>query len=141
MILLCMIIIVIVNAVISFISRAVLKGKVTKNKAISGKIISFGQNYYLTNSIGKIYTIHAEHDAINKLPYTKKKMTINLLVVRFTKNNKLCMSKPCDQCINNIHNLAPKKGYIVKNIYYSTSEETIEKTSLTRLKQESNLSR
>lgn len=127
-----MIIIIIVNAAISFISRAVLKGKITKKQAINGKIISFGQNHYLTNSIGNIYTIHAEHDAIRNLPYTRKQTTINLLVVRFTKNNKLCMSKPCDQCISNIYKQAPKKGYIVKNIYYSTEDETIIKTTLTR---------
>jgi cytidine deaminase len=129
-----MIIIIIVSAVIFIISRAVLKGKVTKNKAIDGNILSFGQNYFLTNTIGNIYTIHAEHDAVNKLPYTKKKKTINMLVVRFTKNNKLCMSKPCEQCIENIHKFAPKKGYIVKNIYYSTGNEEIKKTTLYKLK-------
>lgn len=122
------------NADISFILRAVLKGKVTKDKAISGNILSFGENYFLTNNIGKLYMIHAEHDAINNLPYTKKKQNINLLVVRFTKNNKLCMSKPCEQCIKNIYKLAPKKGYNVKNIYYSTEDENITKTTLTRLR-------
>jgi cytidine deaminase len=129
-------IITIVNADISFIARAVLKGKVTKDKGISGNILSFGENYFMTNNIGKLYMIHAEHDAINNLPYTKKRQTINLLVVRFTKNNKLCMSKPCDKCIQNIYKLAPKKGYIVKNIYYSTEDENIEKTTLNRLRRQ-----
>jgi cytidine deaminase len=120
-------------AVISSIYRAVLKGKVTKDKAINGNILSFGENHYMANNIGKLYMIHAEHDAIKKLPYTKKRTTINLLVVRFTKNKKLCMSKPCNKCIQNMHTLAPKKGYNIRNIYYSTENGTIEKTTLTRL--------
>jgi deoxycytidylate deaminase len=123
----------IANVVISFISRAVLKGKITKDMGINGNILSFGENHYMANNIGKLYTVHAEHDAINNLPYTKKRQTINLLVVRFTKNNKLCMSKPCNQCIKNIYKYGPKKGYIIRNIYYSTEDETIEKTTLSRL--------
>jgi deoxycytidylate deaminase len=124
----------IVNVAIFIISRAVLKGKVTKGKVISGKILSYGQNHFLTNKIGSIYTIHAEHDAINKLPYSEKQTNINLLVVRFTKNNKLCMSKPCEQCIRNMIILSPRKNYNIKNVYYSLNDESIKKTTLTRLK-------
>jgi cytidine deaminase len=88
----------------------------------------------MANNIGKLYMIHAEHDAIIKLPYTKKQISINLLVVRFTKNGKLCMSRPCNQCIQNMYKLAPKKGYIIKNIYYSTEDEKIQKTTLNKLR-------
>jgi cytidine deaminase len=94
-------------------------------------VLSFGQNHYVCNS--KTVTIHAEHDAINKLPYKRKKENINMLVLRFTKNYKLCMSKPCDQCINNMVNLFPKKGYIIKDIYYSNTEGNIEKTTLKKI--------
>jgi ribosomal protein L28 len=136
---LCLTIILIIAIAASFsILRAVLKGKITKDTKINGNILSFGENHYMANNIGDLYTIHAEHDAINNLPYTKKRQNINMLVVRFTKNKKLCMSKPCNQCIKNISKFAPKKGYIVKNIYYSTEEETIHKTTLNRLRYQVN---
>jgi deoxycytidylate deaminase len=138
---LCLTIILIIAIAASFsILRAVLKGKITKDKEIDGSILSFGENHFMASNIGDLYTIHAEHDAINNLPYTKKKKTINLLVVRFTKNKKLCMSKPCNQCIQNIYKFAPRKGYTVKNIYYSTEQETIHKTTLNRLRVQVNSS-
>jgi len=74
-------------------------------------------------------SIHAEHDAINKLPYSRKKRSINMLVVRFA-NNGLTISKPCGKCINMMYNMFPKKGYCVKKIYYSSIDGTIHKTSL-----------
>ena len=122
------IIITVASVVISIISLAALKGKIAK-----GNILSFGQNHYPCN--GKTDTIHAEHDAINKLPFKRnnEKIKINMLVLRFTKNFKLCMSKPCNQCINNMIHLFPKKGYIIKNIYYSNTNGDIEKTTLEKI--------
>ncbi len=116
------------SVVTSITSLAVLRGKLAKRN-----ILSFGQNHYPCN--GKTDTIHAEHDAINKLPFKRNndKTKINMLVLRFTKNFKMCMSKPCDQCINNMVHLFPKKGYIIKDIYYSNTEGNIEKTTLDKI--------
>lgn len=99
-----------------------------------GNVLSIGQNYYPVNyDCEKKNSIHAEHDTINKLPFTKKPKKINMLVIRITKNGKLGMSKPCNKCVSYMIHLFPKKGYIVKNIYYSTNEGCIIKTNLRKL--------
>lgn len=83
--------------------------------------------------------VHAEHDAINKLKplaRNKKLEPINLLVVRFSKNNKLQNSKPCANCIQTMKTLPEKKGYRIKNIYYSNDNGVIVKISLNNLEKE-----
>ena len=68
-------------------------------------------------------TIHAEVDAMLKLPYQKNKKRISLAV--FTTNKEgtiLRMSKCCDHCLISIHIIAAKKNYIIKNIYYINEE-------------------
>ena len=83
--------------------------------------------------------IHAEHDAINKLkPLQHKKhlQLINMLVIRLSKNNKIQNSKPCANCIKNMKILPKKKGYRIKNIYYSNDNGEIIKTSLKKLENE-----
>ena len=102
-------------------------------KIAKGDILSFGQNHYPSNSNNNTHTIHAEHDAINKLPFKRRKTSVNMLVLRFTKTYKLCMSKPCDQCVHRMIHLFPKKGYIIKDVYYSNANGKIEKTTLTKL--------
>jgi len=101
-------------------------------------ILSFG-----FNRIGDVNAndpgIHAEHDAINKLKplYRKKKLeSINIIVIRFSKNNKLQNSKPCANCIKTMKILPEKKGYKIKNIYYSNENGQIIKTNLTNLEKE-----
>lgn len=100
------------------------------------RTLSFGQNYFPIQSENyKIPTcsIHAERDAINKLPKLRKKIKVDMLVLRFTRTKKLTISMPCHKCINNMQNLFPKKGYIVKNIYYSDYDGTIRKTNVNKL--------
>lgn len=83
--------------------------------------------------------IHAEHDAINKLkPIAKKKhlQNINILVVRISKNNKLQQSKPCANCIYMMNKLPEKKGYKIKNIYYSNEYGDITRTNLKNIENE-----
>lgn len=83
--------------------------------------------------------IHAEHDAINRLKPIKRKkhlQNINILVIRVTKSNKLQNSKPCANCIETMKHLPEKKGYKIKNIYYSNENEVIVKSSLTNLEKE-----
>ena len=80
--------------------------------------------------------VHAEHNALTKLKPIKIKKnleTINLLVVRFSKTNKLQSSKPCSNCIKILNTIPEKKGYKIQNIYYSNSDGNIVKTNLTNL--------
>ena len=90
-----------------------------------------GINYY-DRTIGS-RPIHAERDAIRKLPIlnnkSKKKKKINILILKVSKSKQIRMSKPCVNCLYNIINLPPKKGYVIKNIYYSTNEGDIIKTT------------
>lgn len=68
-------------------------------------------------------TIHAEVDAMLKLPYQKKIKRINLAV--FTTNRDgtiLRMSKCCRNCLKSIDVIAKKKNYIVNRIYYIDEE-------------------
>ena len=78
---------------------------------------AFGYNKYEMTLIHG--TIHAEVDAMLKLPYQKKKKRITLAV--FTTNRQgtsLCMSKCCQNCLKSIDIIAKRKNYIVKHIYY-----------------------
>ena len=100
-------------------------------------ILGFGLNYYPAIdqyfSSVKPYTIHAEHDLINNLPFTKKKIRIKVFVGRFLKSGKLCMSKPCKHCINKMITLYVKKGYIVTDVYYSDENSLLVKTTVGKL--------
>ncbi len=60
-----------------------------------------------------------------------------MLVVRFLKTSELANSKPCANCIRILEN--NKKGYKIKDIYYSTDDGTIVKSSLYKLKQDENV--
>lgn len=111
------------------------KGNCQKGKI---NILSFGFNK-MGDSDGHEPGIHAEHDVINKLkPLERKKKLepVNLLVIRFSKNNKLQNSKPCANCIQTMKNLPEKKGYKIKNIYYSNDNGTIIKSNLKILEKE-----
>lgn len=101
-------------------------------------ILSFGFNM-LGDISGNQPGIHAEHDAINRLKPLKRKkhlQNVNLLVVRFSKNNRLQNSKPCANCIENMKVLPEKKGYRIRNIYYSNENGEIVKSSLKNLEKE-----
>ena len=113
------------HATIFVISLAVLKNTLKKNN-----ILSYGQNHYANNP--NMPSIHAEHDAINKLPFSRKIQEVNILVVRFS-DKKLSMSKPCQKCVRMMYEVFPKKGYIIKKIYYSDQNGNITKTKLDKL--------
>jgi hypothetical protein len=81
-------------------------------------------------------SIHAEVNAIANLiplPRQKHKKSINLLVIRTSKTGKLGESKPCIKCLYDISTLPQKKGYIIRNVSYSNSNETITETTISRL--------
>lgn len=109
-----------------------------KNVLKKANILTFGFNR-MGDVDGTEAGIHAEHDAINKLKplYKKKNLeSINLLVIRLSKNNKLQNSKPCVNCIKTLKTLPQKKGYKIKNIYYSNDNGLIIKSSIKILEKE-----
>ncbi len=91
------------------------------------------------DSSGNKPGVHAEHDAINKLKPIKRKnnlQNVNLLVIRLSKQNKLQSSKPCENCLKILKTLPEKKGYKIKNIYYSDEHGDIVKSCLRNLENE-----
>jgi cytidine deaminase len=111
------------------------KGNGTLKK---GNILSYGFNM-MGDVSGNQPGIHAEYDAINRLrPLKRKKhlQNINILVVRLSKNNKLQSSKPCANCIKTMKILPEKKGYRIRNIYYSNENGDIVTSSLKNLDNE-----
>lgn len=112
--------------------------KANKNVLKKANILTFGFNR-MGDINGNDAGIHAEHDAINKLKpleRNKKLQPINLLVIRFSKNNQLQNSKPCFNCIQTIKTLPQKRGYKIKNIYYSNNDGDIIKSNLKILEKE-----
>jgi len=61
---------------------------------------------------------------------------VNILVIRLSKKNRLQNSKPCANCIETIKNLPKRKGYCIKNIYYSNDNEEIIKSNVKILERE-----
>jgi len=98
-------------------------------------ILSYGVNVY-ADIDGKTPGTHAEHDAINKLPYMKLKKrleSVNILVVRLSKTNKVQCSKPCHNCIKMLSTYPKIKGYNIRYVYYSNEHGGITRTTLTQL--------
>jgi cytidine deaminase len=109
-----------------------------KNIFKKANILSIGANV-MGDINGHTPGIHAEKNAIDKLrPLNIKKRLkcITLLVIRISKNNKLQNSKPCANCIKTIKTLPQKKGYTIKNIYYSNDNGEIVKSNLAKLENE-----
>jgi hypothetical protein len=82
--------------------------------------------------------VHAEVDALNKLKGNRsgKRIGINMVVVRLTKNYVLQTSKPCDQCIKKMREIPERKGYRLMDVYYSDGANKIEKMRLRDLEKE-----
>jgi hypothetical protein len=97
--------------------------------------MAYGENH--DHNIGTSYcTIHAEEHALNKLPYVqprKKKQRLDILVIRTTHTGSLGISKPCIRCTMLLEKELPSKGYILGNIYYTMSNDTIIKTNIEEL--------
>ena len=76
-----------------------------------------GINKYETTQ--KHGTIHAEVDALLRLPKQKKEKEINLAVLTTNKTGTILIkSRCCDNCIKSIDIISKKKNYKVKKIYY-----------------------
>lgn len=101
-------------------------------------ILSIGVNI-LGNDNENISGVHAEFDALRKLPKLKPKRNmprISLLVLRLSKTNKLQSSKPCYKCVYMLNKIPQKMGYALKAIYYSDGNGNIVRTSLRVLEKE-----
>ena len=104
-------------------------------------IISYGINScgIREKTPGCIYAgVHAEIDAINKLPIIRNKpkhkyKRINLCITRLSIAGRMLNSKPCNDCIKKMKYLTKIKGYQLKYIYYSNEYGNIVKTCLSQL--------
>ena len=79
---------------------------------------AFGYNQY---NIGKNFlSIHAEHHAVNKLRYSKKRKKVDVIIFRISNNGKniLCGS-PCENCQKILRNGIKQKGYTLNRVYYT----------------------
>lgn len=78
--------------------------------------------------------VHAEVDAINKLkpfPLNRKRLKkVSIVIVRFSVFCELRCSKPCIKCLSAIVKQLPKKGYILKDVYYSDIDDQIHKKNI-----------
>ncbi len=81
-------------------SACVLKGS---------RILSVGINHFIA---GKDFSIHAEIDAIYKLPISVK--GLDILVIRIDSRGNLQNSRPCNCCIEKLI----KKGF--RKVFYSS---------------------
>jgi deoxycytidylate deaminase len=106
--------------------------------SISMGYIASCNNEWLSTGINHIMadmtSIHAEQDAIQKLKTNKgRNIKIDLTVIRYNNKNELCESKPCINCLSSMYIDCIRKGYLIKNVYYSTSEGIVVKNKLSRL--------
>lgn len=102
-------------------------------------VLSYGMNKYVDTE-GLSPSIHAEYDALTKLPHldnkNKKKLcVVHLIVVRMSKTKKIQTSKPCANCIRHMRQISTRRGYKIKHVYYSENEGII-KTNLANLEKE-----
>jgi len=112
-------------------------GKMHLHQAITfedcGSIVplTYGQN--MIRDIDK--SIHAEHNAILKLPqrYSRKLLAINIFVIKTTLSGVVGMSKPCAHCLTIMTTLPQKLGYRIANIFYTIQSGEIEKKKLSEL--------
>ena len=90
-------------------------------------IYSIGVNLYNSdlNTNYKSHTprtIHAEHNAIHKLPKNHKKRpkVIDIIVFRTNKKgDSLLMSKSCPNCLNHLKRGLVNKNYKLRDFYYT----------------------
>ena len=90
---------------------------------ISIVFYAFGINRY--NIDFKFKTIHAEMEAMNKLKKSEKTKKVSMVVFRVNNSGtKLCMAKPCQNCVCGISKILKEKNYKLKaNKCWYTNEE------------------
>ncbi len=135
------------DVVINFLINMRLRNNVTERRGKSlhaciimphtgKKKLSTGINSTREVYRGCGYGKHAEMDAIWKLPRLpckKKPVGIDILVIKIKRDGSRSQSRPCQKCCEFMYIVAPKKGYIVRTIYYSVDSETIESIQFPKL--------
>lgn len=99
-------------------------------------ILSCGINNCRAQNSGMYGSIHAEMDAVKKLPYrakNKKTKKVDLLVVKSSKTHCLSMSRPCIKCIYDLIIEPVRLGYKINRIYFSNKDGEIECRTLSSL--------
>jgi len=101
------------------------------------KVLSYGENRAQIN--GPFPTIHAEDDAINRLPQrcSKKLKKINLIVIRSNIGGSVGNSRPCSKCVECLFYKLPLRGYILDRIHYSSKGGVIISQKFSRFIDES----
>lgn len=87
-----------------------------------------GENSTRQARNGCCYGLHAEMDAIRKLPpipLKAKKKKINLIVIRIDRFGNLRNSGPCFKCIQYMQRLNLTTSYKIENVYYSDQDGNI----------------
>jgi cytidine deaminase len=99
--------------------------------------LSFGENWiYQTvrfNPQNINLSAHAEHAAVLNLPKSKKITNVNIFVIKYKLTGCLGPSEPCKHCLEIMSNLALKKGFKIKKVYFTNREKNIEMQSLNDL--------
>ena len=84
------------------------------------KVLSYGENRPNWTH-GSCPTIHAEEDAMQKLPNNRKRRKrINLMVIRSNIGGTVGNSRPCSDCTDMLIRKLPSRGYVLDKIYYTS---------------------
>ena len=96
--------------------------------------MAYGENHYNPNGI--FPTVHAEDDAINKLPVlrrNRKLKKVDLLVIRANQGGTVGNSKPCVKCLGDLYTKLPKKGYILDTVHYTDKGQVLVSKKFSKL--------
>ena len=97
--------------------------------------MAYGENHYNPNGI--FPTVHAEDDAISKLPVLRRNRRhlkkVDLLVIRANQGGTVGNSKPCVRCIDDLYTKLPKKGYILDTVHYTDRGQVLVSTTFSKL--------
>jgi cytidine deaminase len=86
--------------------------------------------------MNRVSSIHAEDNAIRKLPSlpkNKKLKRVDILVIRVNKSGMMANSKPCIHCLMLMITRLPLKGYSLSDIYFSNADGTLSMEKLNNL--------
>lgn len=99
-------------------------------------MLSYGENHYRPSACTVFPTIHAECDAISKLPKRRRGSRlkkVDILVVRSNIGGTVGNSKPCFKCLQSLYTDLPKKGYMLDTVHYTVQGGLVESKKFTKL--------
>jgi cytidine deaminase len=101
--------------------------------------LSYGENWiYNTTRYNPGHldlSAHAEHAAVMNLRpnENRKKRAANIFVIKLKLSGLIGPSEPCSHCLGILAKQAAKKGYSIKNVYFTNREKNIEMRHLNDL--------